>query len=166
MVAIMLIRNTEGGLDYLKRSCHYVDNGERAIMIGGLGVDLYNPEYIYDAMMKVKRYYGKESGNPLIHIVVSFDDCAKEPCSAIEFSRRIAGFYGTRFQTLWAVHYKPRGVSRYHVHLLLNSVSYVDGRMFHSGMIEMNAFAAFVRDVTGRKTTFRFVNKNEYRSGS
>ena len=166
MVSIILIRNTDGGLDYLIKSCRYVFNEERAIIRGGFYVDYFDLDAAFSQMLDVKRYFGKTSGNPLIHIIVSFDECAKDLIQAEALSRRIAAFYSGRYQVLWCMHHKPHGGSNYHVHIILNSVSYVDGKMFHSGMMERQAFQLFVHNVTGSKTTFRFDNKNEYRSGS
>ena len=74
MVTVKLIRNTYGGEDYLAHLCPYVRNGEKAVYLEGNGVSPYHADAAYDQMMAVKRYFGKTSGNPLAHFVVSFDD--------------------------------------------------------------------------------------------
>jgi hypothetical protein len=50
MVTVKLIRNTNGGLDYLFRACRYADNTERAIYVNGFGVNPYNLNDAYDRM--------------------------------------------------------------------------------------------------------------------
>ncbi len=160
MVTIKLIRNTNGGLDYLFRACRYVDNSERAIYVNGFGVNPYNLNDVYDQMLGVKRYFGKTSGNPLVHIVVSFDESVREPWRAVELGLAIAGYFTSNYQVLWCVHHKIHGDSHFHIHYVLNSVSYVDGRMFHCGIPELSAFQAFVRSVTGCRVWGEFANKD------
>ncbi len=160
MVAVKLIRNTYGGLEYLYRACRYVDNTERAIYINGFGVNPYDLNDAYDQMLEVKRYYGKTSGNPLAHFVVSFDGTVQEPLRAIELGQQIAAYFTPSYQLMWCIHQKHQGDSYYHMHMALNSVSYVDGRMFHFGKPEMNAFLAYVRSVTGCSVWRKFENKS------
>ena len=57
---------------------------------------------------------------------------------------------------LWCVHEAERGCSYYHSHMIVNSVSYINGKMIHSGPHEMNAFARFVRQVTGQNCRWGF----------
>ena len=160
MVAVKLIRNTYGGLEYLFRACRYVDNNERAIYINGFGVNPNNWNDAYDQMLGVKRYYGKTSGNPLAHFVVSFDGTVQEPLRAIELGQQIAAYFTPSYQLMWCIHQKHQGDSYYHMHMALNSVSYVDGRMFHFGNPEMFAFQAYVSSVTGCSVWRKFENKS------
>ena len=71
MVSVIIIRNTYGGDWYLRKGCFYVTNHQRAYAPGGHGVDYTDAYSCYDDMAAVKRYYGKTSDNPLLHIVVS-----------------------------------------------------------------------------------------------
>ena len=160
MVTVKLIQNTNGGLEYLFRACRYVDNTERAIYIHGFGVNPYDLNDAYDQMLGVKRYFGKTSGNPLAHFVVSFDESVREPWRAIELGQQIAAYFTPNYQLMWCIHQKHQGDSYYHMHMALNSVSYVDGRMFHCGIPDMNAFGAYVREVTGCRVWTEFENKS------
>lgn len=160
MVEIKLTRNTDGGLQYLRNLCKYALKKE-AIVLDGIGVNPYDSDDAFMQMTAVKRYFRKTSGNPLIHIVVSYDESVTDPFRAMDLSKEIASFYGSRFQLLWFLHRKKREHSTFHVHLVINSVGYIDGRMFHSGRIEMNEFSLFVREVTGQRTFFSFVNMNQ-----
>ncbi|WP_295085826.1 hypothetical protein [Ruminococcus sp.] len=49
-----------------------------------------------------------------------------------------------------------------HAHLVINSVSYLNGQMITTGYEEMYFFNEYVSEVTGQKCTFEFDNKALY----
>lgn len=162
MVYVKLIRNTYGDISYIKHLCKYVfKNDLRGV--GGYGVNPYNPDLANTQMKFIKVCYGKESGNPLIHIMISLDECAETKEKACEFADKFARFYMDKYQVIWAVHEKERGTSRFHVHLILNSVSYVNGKMFHGDIGEMNAYSKYISKLTKRKVWFEFERKTSPR---
>lgn len=154
MVILKVKRDTYGGEDYLKNMCCYPYK-KKLVHICGYGVDP-NPEFAYHQMMAVKRRFGKTSGNPLMHFMVSFDKSVTDPKTAISFSRTIALFFFDAYQTLWAVHEKKRSNSIFHAHIIVNSVSYRNGKMFHSGRKEMDIFKEYISEMTGQKCDMHF----------
>lgn len=48
-----------------------------------------------------------------------------------------------------AVHQKDQGNSLYHAHIIINSVDYNTGKLYHSGHTELKQLAMHVHDVTG-----------------
>ena len=156
MVYLKSIRHSNKDNKYLRRACAYLENDERAICCGGYGVDPYNLDYTYNQMMAVKRYYSKTSGNPLMHFVVSYDDSVSDVFRATQISETIAGYFASEYQVLWCLHQKDRECSSYHTHMVVNSVSYRNGKMFHSGPNELNAFASYISDVTGSTCRWTF----------
>lgn len=160
MVKIKLIRNTYGGEAYLRNACKYSLQKE-SVNVDGYGVNPYNIDDTFMQMMAVKKYYRKTSRNPLIHIIISFDDCVDTVLDAIELSRKIVSYYTPQYQILWFVHRKDHGCSSYHMHMIINSVSYIDGRMFDSGIEKMNRFRNYVSELIGRKISLSFENRND-----
>ena len=165
MVYVKLIRNTYGGPNYLKNACGYIQSHDLCA-VGGYGVNPYDPDLAYTQMSYIKIYYGKESGNPMIHIMISLDDCAKTKEKACEFADKFARYYMDWYQVIWAVHGKERGSSNLHIHMILKSVSYVNGKMFHGDVGEMKKYCNFVAKATQRKTFLEFENKNKQSSRS
>ena len=61
-------------------------------------------------------------------------------------SRSIASYFSDRFQVVWCIHKKPASKkyggcsSVYHAHFIMNSVSYIDGRMFSGNRSEIYDF--------------------------
>lgn len=153
MGTLKIIRNTSADASYLYHALRYIWD-ERALTLEARGVSL-DAERAFEEMMKVKRYFGKVSGNPLIHMVVSFDNRkVHEEGSAIYQARNIASYYADKYQVAWCVHMKGQKrrsgqcASLFHAHIILNSVSFLDGRMFAENHSDLNAFLGFLKDMT------------------
>lgn len=142
----------------MKYACGYGQKHDLCAL-GGYGVNPYDPDLAYTQMHYIKIYYGKESRNPLIHIMISLDDCAQTKEKACEFAEKFARYYKNDYQVLWALHGKERGSSKYHIHMILNSVSYVNGKMFHGDVGEMKKYCNFIAKTTHRKTYLEFERK-------
>lgn len=107
----------------------------------------------FQQMMAVKRYFGKTSGNLLIHFVVCFDTRVDNPGIVLKYAQKIAHYYGNKFQTVYSVHKKPtyhkgKVQSLYHALFILNSVSFTDGKMFSQGKGEIFEFVEYIKKVT------------------
>lgn len=161
MVEIKLNRNIDDGAHYLKASCNYVIKKPEQVSFGCYGVSCCDPDAAFTQMMAVKKYFGKTSGNPLIHLIISYDDCVRDILDAVETSKSIVSYFTPRYQLIWALHHKERGCSKYHLHIVLNSVSYVDGKMAHTGIYEVNQFAQYVSSCTGAKTWVVFAKQDK-----
>ena len=86
------------------------------------------PTSCYDEMMSIKNYYDKKDGNTYFHFIQSFspkDNISYEKAHEIgmKFAEQFKGF-----QVLVATH-KDR--EHPHNHLVVNSVSFEDGKKFH-----------------------------------
>lgn len=148
---------------YLKHGCGYALN-DRSINPGGYGVSPYSLKDAYTQMLAVKKYYGKTSGNQLIHLVISYDDSVTSEDKACALSCKLAGYYRKDYQVLYCTHSKDRHCSNYHAHIVVNSVSYIDGRMFNSSIENMQLFCEYVSEVTGQKTRLYFEKPKQINS--
>ena len=157
MVYVKMVRNTSGGTMYLKNLCNYVTrakaNDEDDVLgVGGYGINPWNADKAYRQMFAIKLYYNKLEKNPVIHFIISFDRSVEDANTACRYADQIAKFFRNRHQVMWAVHGKERKHSLYHVHLILNSVSYVDGKMYHSTIGVLRQFCNCVGKLTNSKT--------------
>ena len=118
--------------------------------VGGYGLDPYDRDLAYSQMLFIIKWYGKESGNPLIHFMISLDKCTDTKEKVCEYADQFARYFKDKYQILWAVHEKGRGASEFHVHLILNSVSNVNGKMFHGDIGEINAYSKYISKITKR----------------
>lgn len=151
MVNVIMIRNTYGGVEYLRNGCFYVTNHDRAIAPGGFGVNYTDAVACYNNMLAVKQFYRKTSDNPLLHIVVSYNEKVKDIITATRLSTKIAGFFN-EYQYVYCTHEKDRECSWFHMHLVINSVSYLNGNLISSWVGYMQQFCAHVSAITGQRT--------------
>lgn len=161
MAKVSVIRNTYGGTQYLQNALDYVSDS-RALYGGGYGVNPYNPNIAYNQMMATRRYFGKVSGNPLVHVVVAYNDSVKDINTAARYGQQCAQFFSNRFQLLYCTHEKDVNCGHFHTHIIINSVSYINGQMIQTGVAEMKAYCDYVAQVTGQSTQFYFDNKAVY----
>lgn len=137
-----------------------LEPGEYLIEVKGYGVCDTNPEYTYSQMMAVKEYYGKTGDNPVIHFVVSYDkSTVNDVLTALDYTEKIAvGFFKGKYQLLTAVHKEYQGSSYYHAHFVVNTVELSTGKLYHSGIKELNEFAKFIYELTGNycKTEIKY----------
>ena len=125
MEIFKIIRNTNDGLEYMNNALNYAlvrhTNYDKRY---SLNTDIYNA---YEQFLKMKRYFGKTSGNPVFHFIVVYN--AKSTWGdnlevAELMSRSIASYFSDKFQMVWCIHKEPRkkkyggGVSIYMLILL------------------------------------------------
>ena len=146
--------------NYLWNACKYVLD-DRAIHPGGYGVSPYKLQTAYEQMLAIKKYYGKTSGNQLIHLIISYDSLVTAEGQACALSCKLASYYQNSYQVLFCTHAKDRSCSNYHMHMIVNSVSYRDGKMFNSSIENMNQFCDYVTNVTGRRSRVYFGKESE-----
>lgn len=147
MVVVKVIRHPNTGSKYLENACKYPPKKEECIYIRGYGVDYHNLEYAYEQMMHVKEHFSKTSGNQLIHIIVSFGNTVYDDKTAIEMGEKIAVYYSGKYQLIWGIHKLTHGESMYHMHIIINSVSYIDGKMFDSYYNNMIYYCYYIEQV-------------------
>ena len=149
-----MIRHTDGGYNYLNHAVNYVVYGKANYdCVGSPNTSL---DYPLEQMHHVKKYFDKTGGNPLFHFIVVYNTrTAYDVERAKSVTRMIADYFANRYQIIWCVHEKHMskkygGISSmYHAHFVMNSVSYVDGRMFGGSRSEIYTFLDYVKRVTG-----------------
>lgn len=152
-----VIRHTDGGYEYLNNAVNYVLYGKASCdCVGSPNTSL---EYPLEQMHCVKKYYDKTSVNPLFHFIVVYNTItAHDVERAKSVTRTIADYFAKRYQIIWCVHEKHMSKhygavsSLYHAHFIMNSVSYVDGRMFCGDYAEIYAFLDYIKAVIHDKS--------------
>ena len=93
-------------------------------------INCKNVDNAYEVMVSTKRKWGKEDGVQGYHIIQSYKpgEVTPEQAHAIgmEFAQKM---FGDRYEAVVATH-----LNRHHLHnhIVINSVSFVDGKKYHS----------------------------------
>ena len=126
----------------LEAVINYAKNGyktEKGILVCGINC---LPDTAYFQMMLTKKTFHKEGGRLGYHIIQSFNgkEVSSEKCNSIgvEFAQSL---FGDKYQVLVCTHIDKENV---HNHIVLNSVSFVDGLKYHNS----NAELAFLRETS------------------
>ena len=112
-------------LDYCMQEAKTMKDGRKLVS----GIDCL-PETAYQDMMATKKRYGKTGGREYCHVLQSFSPEEKiTPEQAHEIAREFAEKQFKGYEAIVATH-----VDRDHIHshIVLNSVSYLDGKKYHS----------------------------------
>lgn len=120
---------------------------------GSVNVDTQNPAA---DMQRVSERFGKTSGVQLRHFFLSFlPSEVDDPRTANAIGLSILKFFESEYQAVYAVHEDAANIN---IHIVINSVSYVDGHRYYGTKKEFYALMDYLR-----KALYRFgVNKLEY----
>ncbi len=144
MCIVKLVNDSYENLSSIHNLVHYVlkyKHSERPVRFyGGYNVDVFRAA---DQMMSVKEYYHKTDKRLMRHIIVSFEDDIS-PNDAYILGWQIAAYYADRFQIVFGVH-EDSGIT--HIHLALNTVSFVDGLKYGGERSDLAVFKSYVNQV-------------------
>lgn len=125
----------------LEAVINYAKNGEKTedgILVSGVNC---LPEIAYSQMMLVKKNFHKEDGRLGYHIIQSFNGNEVSPQKCNRIGMELAqSLWGDKYQVLVCTHTNKDNV---HNHIILNSVSFIDGSKYHNSNVEI----ALLRDV-------------------
>ncbi len=166
-----IIRNTNSGLQYMYYALNYIINGHTDYdKIYSYNVD---KDYAYEQFLFVKKYFNKTSGNPVFHFMISFNTRTTRFDDIIHtenICRSIADYFTNEYQIIWCIHEKRTSkkyggiASVYHAHFVMNSVSYINGKMFGGSYAEIYAFLDHIKKVTRDDSWIVQYGSNKYKS--
>lgn len=119
----------------LEAVINYAKNGEKTeygILVSGVNC---MPDIAYSEMMLTKKNFHKEDGRLGYHFIQSFNgkEVSAEECNdiGVELAESL---WGDKYQVLVCTHIDKDNV---HNHIILNSVSFVDGCKYHNSKVEL-----------------------------
>ena len=113
------------------------------------GRKCYYRGYIYtspynavDEFLYVKHYYGKLNGRYARHLIISFDKQEQLTDDELyELGFEFARYYGNDRQIVFAVH---TNTDNHHIHMAINTVSFIDGSKLHENYADFYALKAHI----------------------
>ncbi len=115
------------------------------VYMTGPAPDEINWDSVYQAFLEEKRLWNKDSGRMYNHNIISFHkDEAITPQQAFDFGKEFAEKWFPGYQTLISVHQDRDHV---HIHLVTNTVSYIDGRKLHNSRADLQKMKDFTNEM-------------------
>lgn len=107
---------------------------------GSIGVDQV---HIAESMQRVSERFSKAKGVQLRHFILSFyPEELHDPRTANEIGAKIIQWFGQEYQSVYSVH---EDKSYLHIHIVINSVSYIDGHRYYGTKKEFYEFKNVIR---------------------
>lgn len=133
---------------------HYICREDKAIhhLYRSYGCRIKNAELAAKDFLEVKEFFHKHPSTLARHKVISFEDGTfSTPQQAFEIAKEIATYYTDHFQVAYAVHEDRNENSKlnknYHIHLIINSVNYKNGKIFHEGPPNNIKFQKYIEEI-------------------
>ena len=121
-------KNLEAVINYAKNG----EKTEKGILVSGINCI---PDTAYSQMMLTKKNFHKEGGRLGYHFIQSFNgkEVSAEECNdiGVELAESL---WGDKYQVLVCTHTDK---NNYHNHIILNSVSFVDGSKYHNSNVDL-----------------------------
>ena len=116
-----------------------------ADIIGPYEPDRITYDDVYQAFLMEKRIWKKDSGRMYSHNIISFHRDEKvTPEECMEVGRRFCDQFFSGHQSLIAVH---QDRDHLHIHIVTNTVSYIDGRKLHQSRADLEKQKVFTNQL-------------------
>ena len=116
-----------------------------ADIIGPYEPDRITYDDVYQAFLEEKKIWKKDSGRMYAHNIISFHRDEKvNPEECMEIARKFFDQFFSGHQSLIAVH---QDRDHLHIHIVTNTVSYVDGRKLHQSKADLEKQKVFTNQL-------------------
>ena len=131
-------------------------NGNACIFTGGLNV--LDPLDTASEFNMVRCFYRKTTGTQLRHYVISVEPRDMFiPYMCAELAYQICAYYASEYQTVFSVHTNTRFM---HIHIVVNTVSFVTGKKLHEGLGDFKRFEKHCHKCYARvKAKYSYIKK-------
>ena len=142
MAILKIVNNHSKSHSSLKKILNYFLKEEKtaasiSYVCGDYFASEITPQTVYDEFVRIKQLFGKENGRMYQHGVISWHkDEVITPEMALSFGKEFVSRQYPEYQALVSVH-----VDREHIHLhfVVNTVSFIDGKMLHWKKTDLKA---------------------------
>ncbi len=140
-MAVMKIKTIKNNLQAVINYGKNGDKTDNGILVTGINCI---PQSAYEQMALTKKFFHKENKTLGYHIIQSFKGNEVTPEKANQIGQELAReLWGDKYQVIICTHINKENV---HNHIILNSVSFIDGKKYHNSNEEI----ALMKDTSDR----------------
>ena len=127
-MAVIKIKTIKSNLQAVINYGKNGDKTDNGILVSSVNCSV---DTAYEEMVLTKKFFHKEDKTLGYHIIQSFKGNEVSPERANQIGKELAEeLWGDKFQVVICTHINKENV---HNHLILNSVSFIDGKKYHNG---------------------------------
>ena len=157
---VIVKRCAPGDDEHREDLLNYITD-DRAIAVGGNGVDYHDRENALAQMQTVTNYFDKSQYCPAVQVITTFDAKVKDPDTAINYTKKIVDQLPDEYQNVYCVHEKDRENNSFHAHIMINPVSAKDGKLFDTSKKHMDQICEQISQITGSANQLIFKRKRK-----
>ena len=140
-MAVIKIKNIKSNLQAVINYGKNGDKTENGILVSSVNCSV---DTAYEEMALTKKFFHKEDNILGYHIIQSFKGDEVSPKLANQIGKELAEeLWGNKYQVVICTHINKENV---HNHIILNSVSFIDGYKYHNS----KARIAFLKETSDR----------------
>lgn len=140
-MAVMKIKTIKSNLQAVINYGKNGDKTDNGILVSSINCSV---EMAYEEMSLTKKFFHKENKTLGYHIIQSFKGNEIDPKKANQIGKELAReLWEDKFQVIICTHINKKNV---HNHIILNSVSFVNGKKYHNNNEEI----ALMKDTSDR----------------
>ena len=138
-MAVMKIKTIKSNLQAVINYGKNGDKTDNGILVSSVNCSLNTA---YEEMELTKKFFHKEDKSLGYHIIQSFKGNEVSPKTANQIGKELAEeLWGDKYQIIICTHINKENVNN---HLILNSVSFIDGKKYHNS----NSEIAFMKETS------------------
>lgn len=138
-MAVIKIKTIKNNLQAVINYGKNGDKTDNGVLVSSVNCSVENS---YEEMALTKKFFHKEDKTLGYHIIQSFKGNEVSPSKANQIGKELAEeLWGDKFQVVICTHINKENV---HNHLILNSVSFIDGKKYHNSKSEI----AFMKEAS------------------
>ncbi len=138
-MAVIKIKNIKSNLQAVINYGKNGDKTDNGILVSSINCSVNTA---YEEMALTKKFFHKEDKTLGYHIIQSFKGNEVSPKTANQIGKELAEeLWGDKYQVIICTHINKENI---HNHLILNSVSFIDGKKYHNS----NSEIAFMKEAS------------------
>ena len=138
-MAVMKIKTIKSNLQAVIKYGKNGDKTDNGVLVSSINCSV---DTAYEEMALTKKFFHKEDKTLGYHIIQSFKGSEVSPKTANQIGKELAEeLWGDKYQVVICTHINKKNV---HNHLILNSVSFIDGKKYHNS----NSEIAFMKEAS------------------
>ena len=135
---------------------NYICRLDNFALIRGIGLYPITVRDMVDQFYIVKKWYRKEKGKQIFHIIFSFDKYLFTAEECVELAYQIAEYWGGERQIVFGVH---DDTDHFHIHMGINTVSYTNGN--YKAFFPIEDIKNYVETLAKKEAVSKWFNRQE-----
>ena len=141
--------------DAVEKVIAYICRLERLDLVSGAMVYPITVQDITEQFITVKRFYRRESGKQVFHIIFTFDEYLFTENECMKLGHKIAKFWSDERQVVFAVHNDTKNL---HIHMVINTVAYTNGN--YKSYLQIDEIKSYVNNIVKEALDEKYFEKS------